>query len=143
MSDQPPSGPDPLLLAVDRFVQGARGRMDLLVQTIAQDALARVKELTPVRTGNLRAQWTIVTGSNSLELSGGRSESSAQAVLQLRAGDWFTIMNPAVYAARIEYGFVGTDSLGRHYDQKGAGMMTQTISELPKIALAAIARVGG
>lgn len=44
------------------------------------------------------------------------------------------VINPAPYARRIEYGFVGEDSLGRTYDYKGVGMMQQTLAELPAIA---------
>ena len=32
-------------------------------------------------------------------------------------GDSATVANGSVYAARLEFGFVGVDSLGRHYSQ--------------------------
>lgn len=35
----------------------------------------------------------------------------------LTGGDSAEVSNPMPYAARLEYGFVGTDSLGRHYNQ--------------------------
>jgi hypothetical protein len=42
---------------------------------------------------------------------------------------------------RVEFGFVGTDSLGRHYNQRGVGMLQQTLAEMPSIAVNAAARV--
>lgn len=132
---------DPFLVSVDAFIAKAKARNELVLRAIAEDVLFRIKQLTPVRTGYLRSNWTIVRGQATVELSGDREQASLAVILQLRAGDTFTILNPVVYCARVEAGFTGEDSLGRHYDQKGAHMMQQTITELPQIAAAAIARV--
>lgn len=60
---------------------------------------------------------------------------------QIELGDIVMIVNPVVYARRIEYGFYGTDKLGRHYNQAGHFMLTQTMEEAPQIAQAATQRV--
>lgn len=137
---------DPLIAALDQWIARAREKQDLVLQAIAQDALARVKELTPVRTGYLRANWTVVRGSMATQITTTNDESlrdaeSLKVTLTLQAGDQFSLINPVAYARRVEYGFVGTDSLGRHFDQKGAGMMTRTIAELPQIADRAVERI--
>ena len=141
MSDTSPLGPDPFLVQIDDFITRARDRADAIVRATAEEALARVKQLTPVDTGYLRANWCIVRGTDAVPLSGDREQLSIQAVLQLKAGDTWSLINPTVYAARIEFGFVGEDKLGRHYDQGGAHMMQQTITEMPQLVARAIERV--
>lgn len=132
---------------VRRFVAKAKERQEAALMAIAQDALARVKELTPVKTGNLRANWQIVAAGDEqevLRLAATATvilEDAAPPPLQFKIGDVLLVMNPVVYARRIEFGFVGEDSLGRHYNQAGRGMMQQTLAEMPKIAREAVRRV--
>lgn len=82
---------------------------------------------TPVDTGNLRGQWQPSIGPAPSIKTTARidpSGASAQAdvlvqVEAFRLGDMFWMTNAAAYARRLEYGFTGTDSLGRNYDQRG------------------------
>jgi len=67
----------------------------------------------------------------------------ADVIARAELGDTITIINPVVYARRVEYGYVGEDSLGRHYNQQGRHMVGQTIAEMPQIAANAIARIKG
>ena len=100
---------------ISRWVEKARRRTDAAPLAIANAAAERVKELTPVVTGRLRAGWQVeVDGKNVL------------------------ITNNVEYARRINDGFVGTDSLGRKYDQVGQHMVEQVIAELPDIAAKAV-----
>jgi len=39
----------------------------------------------------------------------------------------------AAYAARVNYGFTGEDSLGRHYSQQGAFFVEQAAQQWPQI----------
>jgi hypothetical protein len=73
----------------------------------------------------------------------GRVPDPNQAIQDLHVGEVLIVLNPVVYARRIEYGFTGVDSLGRYYNQGGHHMVGQTMAEMPAIADAAIARVGG
>lgn len=138
---------DPFFVAVDAWITKAKERQDRVIQLAAELALQRIKELTPVKTGNLRANWVVIRGSKADALSGPppRPEESEQAILTLHAGDAFTLVNPTEYAARINYGFVGTDSLGRHYDQPGVHMIEKVVTELPDIfaKAGAIVAAGG
>jgi hypothetical protein len=107
-------------------------RADLFVQLVAMEAVNRVKSLTPVRTGFLRSNWTVIKRGDAVPIAG-RVPDPAMALRDVKAGDIVTIVNPTVYARRIEYGFVGEDSLGRNYHQQGHHMMGQTIAEMPQI----------
>jgi hypothetical protein len=58
-------------------------------------------------------------------------------------GQVITILNPTVYARRIEYGFVGEDRLGRYYNQPGRHMVGQTMAEAETISANALRRITG
>lgn len=131
---------DPFEVAVGKWVNRAKGLATRALQATALDALARVKELTPVDTGTLRANWTLILPGEPMPVVNQIPDPS-EVVARLRMGDSIVLANPVVYARRIEYGFVGEDKSGRNYDQAGVGMMTQTIHELPEIARLATARV--
>ena len=134
------SGADPFDVAVGKWVDQAKALATRALQATALDALARVKQLTPVDTGYLRANWTLVLPGQALPVAG-QVPDPLEAVRQLRLGDSIVLANPVVYARRIEFGYVGQDRSGRNFNQHGVGMMTQTIHELPRIAQAATARI--
>jgi hypothetical protein len=127
---------------VSRWCDAQRSRADLIFRTIATDAVNRVKELTPVDTGFLRSNWTALRRGDP-EPVAGRAPPPEQAIQDLHVGEVVIILNPTVYARRIEYGFVGDDALGRHYSQQGHHMVAQTMAELPAIAAAAVHRLTG
>lgn len=95
-----------------------------------QDTAELTIDLTPVDTGFLVANWQ--PGLNAPVLSevdaygnGYAASKEAMVVTEIKLGDTFYYTNNAVYARRINYGFVGADSLGRHYNQRGAHMIEQ------------------
>jgi hypothetical protein len=133
---------DEFSVQVGQWVEKALGRATQAFQATAQDAVARVKELTPVKTGYLRANWTAIQGGDAVPVAGAVPDP-AEAIAALKIGDVVAIVNPVVYARRVEFGFVGQDSLGRHYNQAGAGMVQQTIIEVPEMAMQAVTRVSG
>lgn len=127
---------------VREFVEKAGRRAQAAFRATAQDAVDRVKELTPVDTGNLRANWTTMRGGD-VEPVVGRGPPAEAAVMRLRLGDRLIVLNPVEYAMRIEFGFTGEDSLGRYFNQAGRGMVQQTVLEVPAIAVKATLRVIG
>jgi hypothetical protein len=131
---------DPFSRAVHKWVAKAGARADQAYLAIVLDMVARVKELTPVKTGYLRSNWTAVRAGDAQPVAG-RVSSAEESLQDLTIADNVVIVNPVVYARRVEYGFVGTDSLGRHFNQRGAGMLARTVAELPSIAEAAVNRV--
>jgi hypothetical protein len=120
---------------VDNWVRLATERLRQAHLAIAADVEARVKELTPVDTGLLRASWATVTKVDAMPKDG-KDELEG-----FELGAPLYIVNPVEYARRIEYGFVGVDDLGRRYNQPGVGMVAQAMAELPEIAERALARI--
>lgn len=127
---------------VSRWVNRQRERANAAFAAICTDAVNRVKELTPVDTGFLRSNWTAMRPGDT-EPVAGRVQDPMIVIASAQAGDTIVIVNPTAYARRIEYGFVGEDSRGRHYNQQGHHMVAQTIAELPTIAQRAVDRVSG
>lgn len=118
---------------VTEWVNKAKDKANAVFRGIAEEALGRVKELTPVKTGYLRANFVDVL--NPIEIpSPTASPPVGLAISRAKIGDTIYIVNPVRYARRIEYGFVGRDSLGRLYNQKGRFMVTQTVAEMEAIA---------
>ena len=72
---------------------------------------------TPVDTGYLRASWSPNIDASSVTI-----------------GDVFEFSNHAVYARRLEFGFIGTDKLGRIYNQAGRGFVRAVINRADQIA---------
>jgi hypothetical protein len=101
---------DTLSADLSVFVKKTSLLMKGLPEAVGTAALERVQELTPVKTGNLRASWRVIPTSESI-----------------------VIGTNVEYAPRIEYGFVGTDKLGRSYHVDGRHMLGQTLFELPQI----------
>lgn len=97
---------------VSKWVAKVRARQGELKRALGEAEVTRLKELTPVVTGNMRARWHVESIDD----------------------DHIEIVNDAVYARRVNSGFVGKDSLGRNYHQSGAHMVEQTMLETPEIA---------
>ena len=127
-------------VSVRKWVDKAKDRSNEAFRATATDALARVKELTPVVTGYLRANFV-----DSMDPQAVRDPSMAPteglAIAKARIGDVVFIVNPVIYARRVEYGFIGEDGLGRSFSQRGRGMVQQVVVELPEIAAQAVRRI--
>lgn len=125
---------------VTEWCNRARARADEVFRAIAADAVAAVQEKTPVDTGFLRSNWTAIKDGDQEPVEG-RIPPASAAIAEAHVGQVLVILNPTVYARRIEYGFVGEDSAGRSYSQGGAHMVQQTIAEMPEIARRATERI--
>ena len=91
------------------------------------DALA---DATPVDTGNLRNSLVATVNGNTATVTGpgntsqdstyrGGAESSIANIMSAKLGDKVGFAYNAVYWRRLNYGFVGFDSLGRYFNQAG------------------------
>lgn len=112
----------------------AQVQVDLraLARASCQELANRVVEATPVGvTGNLRSSWQPSIGGTAA--FSGKAQVIAAVVGDLEIGDVFMMRNNAAYAMRIEYGFVGADSLGRVYNQQGRYFVTQNVAAWPSI----------
>lgn len=106
---------------------------------------------TPVDTGNLRGHWQPSFGEPMpakqevpFDVGGGLALASLSATLaNLTLGETFHYSNGCVYAMRLEYGFVGYDSLGRYYNQAGRYFVTNNLAQWDGIVQATAASFGG
>ena len=91
---------------------------------------------TPFLTGNLRNSVTISTGGppnrGGQELRYTRQDFSGMGPSIAAAGQ-ASISYRAIYAHRVNYGFVGEDSLGRFYNQAGQGFHEATVAKWPTV----------
>ncbi len=124
---------------LEAWVAKAKGKTKEFAVEFIQDISQEVVIATPVKTGFLRGSWYgTINGGAVGTVSGGGFSLSLE---DLNLGDIYTMANGAAYAARIEYGFVGVDSLGRHYNQQPRAFIRGTVDRAPEIAEAAAERV--
>lgn len=99
---------------------------------------------TKVDTGNLRGNWQPSLGAPvTNEIDAARGVIDIGGVIQgMKIGDHFFMVNNAAYALRIEFGFVGTDSLGRKYNQKGDYNVTTNLKRWPEHVARAASELG-
>jgi hypothetical protein len=144
------TSPADFVASLNAWCDGEDERMTRIVRGIAEKALARVKELTPVRTGFLRANWSIVPGGAELPAIvavNGQENGSGATPLQIdlsavKAGDVIRIVNPVSYARPVEYGWT-VQAKGGDHRVDGRHMALQTVLELPTIAASVIADLSG
>jgi hypothetical protein len=118
----------------------AGNKLEALARQSIQEMAQRVVTTTPVHTGFLRGSWQPSIGTVDLGAPGSSDKTGARAqvktglvVKQMKPGDTFFLINNAAYAMRVEYGFVGEDSLGRSYNQKGRFFVTRAVKQWPQI----------
>ncbi len=108
-----------------QWQEQVREKADLLPQAVAQTVFNEVSSGgkygpgTPVDTGFARSSWDGGVGAiPNNPAAGSPEEAEARtlaAIATAKAGDTIYLSNNAPYIKRLEYGFVGEDSLGRYY----------------------------
>lgn len=98
----------------------------------------------PIDTGNLRRSLMASTSAMPTIKEG--KETFTDTGLELviagaNLGSAVYLGFQAAYAPRMNYGFVGTDSLGRVYNQAGFGFVDAVAQRWPQIVAAAEATV--
>ena len=79
---------------------------------------------------------------NSLTVEGNRgADAYVVAISGMEMGDVLTFEWTVDYAARIEFGFTGTDSLGRNYDVPGRFFVGANAAKFPQFVDARAAEV--
>jgi hypothetical protein len=117
----------------------AQAKLDGLVRQTCQEISENTVKDTPVDTGFLRGSWQPSIGApaaakGALDQSGAKALADIGLVVSgVKAGDRFFLVNNAAYARRLEYGFVGEDSLGRTYNQQGRFFVTRNVKRWPLI----------
>jgi hypothetical protein len=127
----PAVGTREFVAKVDAWAAHEPLRLRALAIESIQNMCEHVVIDTPVVTGNLRGGWQPSIGAPSPPIEGRLDPGGGQALADLavslanlQIGDVLYFTNGVIYARRVEYGFVGEDSLGRHYNQAGRFYLT-------------------
>ena len=99
---------------------------------------------TPKLTGNLIRSILAQIGSMPSQGGSGAQFGGSDVGLVVAGailGDSISIGFQANYAHRMNYGFVGQDSLGRNYNQTGAGFVEAAAAKWPAFVTAAAAEI--
>lgn len=131
------SGTDPVAWAM-RQRENVQNILPKFVVAMAQLMARTIPEggRTPIDTGNLSRSVTISAsgrpnrGTNEMAYSRQDFASASRAVIGTGEA-W--IVYRAVYAHRVNYGFVGEDSLGRYYNQSGYGFYEAAVASAPAV----------
>lgn len=110
---------------VSDFAKRSKRSQTLVMRTATQKLTAAVEDDTPKDTGNAFRSWLGSTTAmppvrpdvEEFTATG----ATEVAIMGLDAGDTFYFGAQAAYMARLNYGFTGTDALGRTYNQAGKG----------------------
>jgi hypothetical protein len=126
-------------LDIQRFVDKAKGNLDLVVRKVALDLFRRVIQKSPVDTGRFKGHWQVAIGSvpaGTLVVNDKAGTATmarvTAATLQLVAGQTITLVNNLSYARRLEYGYS---------KQAPGGMVRITVQEFGAVARKAAAEV--
>lgn len=137
---------------VSDWCRESERRMERAFQVSVGDLateMARTKPnggTVPVDTGNLARS---LLGSKSAPPKTGDADEEYAGfdpgafAAGLKLGQTAYLGYQAAYARRMNYGYVGTDSLGRTYDQKGNYFVERAVTMWPFIVAAAAAKVRG
>ena len=127
-------------LKIREFAERAKENADKAVRQVALEVSSRVIVRSPVDTGRFRANWQLGVDSPlagallTTDKTGAETKSRIIAALPKdAAGHVIYVTNNLPYAMRLEYGFNGTDSLGRTYAQAPKGMVRLTLAEFSSI----------
>lgn len=135
--------------AMDSWAHLAAAQLDALARQSIQELAERVVLATPVDTAFLRGSWQPSIGGYDMAAVGSPDAGGARVMSQtgialsgLPLGETFYLVNNAVYAMRLEYGFVGEDSLGRYYNQAGRHFVGNAIVAWESIVAKTAAELG-
>lgn len=122
---------------VQNWVAETKERMDAVFVTSAEDLIKEAQANSPVDTGFNAANVVVnINDSTPPPLRNPDDKDSAPAIevtINAGAGDIIHAWFAGAYAARLEYGFSGVDSLGRYYEQPPSGYVRRAAQNWPFI----------
>jgi hypothetical protein len=138
--------------SIDKWLGTVKTGLPALARQSIQTIAFNVVVDTPVLTGFLRGSWQPSIGANEPPLKP-ETDTDPQGALAMAeislkiagmpVGGKYWMINGAAYAMRIEYGFVGEDSLGRYYNQKGRYFVTRNVARWPEVVAAEAKKIWG
>lgn len=136
--------------SVSEWAQQEIGAAEAIFQDAAQTVANEVKTPIasgghmPVKTGNLRRSLMASTAEMP-SIKEGKQQFTDGGIEMIIAGaelgSTVFLGFQAAYALRMEFGFVGEDSLGRTYNQEGFGFVASVAQRWPQIVKDSEAKV--
>ncbi|MGH2342567.1 hypothetical protein ACRC7T_13915 [Segnochrobactraceae bacterium EtOH-i3] len=134
--------------ACSAWARESKARMTGVFRQSAQTVYTEIQKSAklPKVTGNLRRSLLVSTAAMPLQAEP-KVEFKEEipdrplAIATATLDDTIFVGLQANYAHRVNYGFVGVDSIGRKYDQKGAHFIEDVIDRWPEIVKSAAAKV--
>lgn len=113
------------------------------VQGLANEAAKTIPNggRVPVKTGNLARSVVVDNKPPQIIDVLATQQDFSLGVAGIKPGDTIYIGYTARYSRRLNYGFTGTDSLGRTYAQAGYGFAEATAAQWPAIVEAQASRL--
>ena len=141
------------LKAVNKWTRETEERSNEAFRNGALDFYDALSDATPVLTGNLRNSLVATVNGSTTTVTGpgrdpsdkayrGGAEQSIANIMNAKIGDRISFMYSATYFRRLNYGFVGFDSLGRFYNQAGRFWVQTVGARYRSIMRAAASRLG-
>lgn len=140
---------------VKDFSQKTKEAMDTILREATEDTVQQINlprakgGPMPVDTGFLRNSMAAdINGSGEFSTvkpatkddAGSGSGAVSLLINDFEGGQIMHIAWTAVYAARVNYGYVGEDSLGRNYANPGAGFIESGAARWPHFVDEAVER---
>lgn len=130
---------DNFALDIQRFVDKAKGNVDLVVRKVSLDLFFRVIEKSPVDTGRFKSNWQVSINSIPQGTLATFDKSGASSLARVRAasvgfaaGQIIYLVNNLEYARALEYG---------HSKQAPAGMVRLSVMEYGAVVTKAAGEV--
>lgn len=128
---------------LDAWARATKARMDAVVRGSAQE-VARIAQTPEAKGGRMVVDTGFLRNSFQSSLNGSTAltgpESYVMVAARMEAGDVAEFGWSAVYGRRVNYGFVGTDSKGRTYNQQGKHFLEGATMQWPSIVAAEVAK---
>jgi hypothetical protein len=113
----------------DEWVQQTEKRMNAVFRLSTQKTVNYMQSIAPHDQGFLKASLVVLVNQDPPRADRSQEDGLGQyteAYMKLQiagavAGDRVTVAYTMEYARRLEFGFTGTDALGRYYNQPPRG----------------------
>lgn len=124
--------------------QGLTALLRNSVQALAREASTTIPNggRVPVKTGNLARSVVVDTKPPQIINVLAKQQDFSLGIADIKPGDTVYIGYTAAYSRRLNYGFVGEDSLGRNYNQSGYGFAEAAAAQWPAIVAREAAKIG-
>jgi len=135
--------------AVNKWTKETLQRSEEAFQIGSLDFFLALRDATPVDTGLLRSSLTpgingaVAAGPPNLNDAKSGDMAALDVFSKLKLGDKCTMVYKTTYAMRVNYGFVGMDSLGRKFNQAGRYWVEAVSARYVSIMRAAASRLRG